>query len=218
MLKHILSGGFIYLMIVNAFPWMNAVIASFSRIGAAISGLPNLSPQTVLQLGGQMADTIFSTPASTSVINNLEVAIIQSFCGFVVLLAFTITAIALLFTLVEAYIAISGGIILLGFAGSRFTASASEGYFPFVIRVGIRLLFLFGARCWGSARESMGRGHRRRLQTSDHGRADDKQLFRAAFEDHDNCLFGVHSDFCNAQLRRSRPCLRSNDYRNSAHG
>jgi type IV secretion system protein TrbL len=143
MLKHILSGGFIYLMIVNAFPWMNAVIASFSRIGAAISGLPNLSPQTVLQLGGQMADTIFSTPASTSVINNLEVAIIQSFCGFVVLLAFTITAIALLFTLVEAYIAISGGIILLGFAGSRFTASASEGYFPFVIRVGIRLLFFY---------------------------------------------------------------------------
>jgi type IV secretion system protein TrbL len=142
-LKHILSGGFIYLMIVNAFPWMNAVIASFSRIGAAVSGLPNLSPQTVLQLGGQMADTIFDTPASTSVMNNLEVAIIQSICGFVVLLAFTITAIALLFTLVEAYIAISGGIILLGFGGSRFTASASEGYFPFVIRVGVRLLFFY---------------------------------------------------------------------------
>src|SRR6202022_2492229 len=49
MLKHILSGGFIYLMIVNAFPWMNAVITSFSDIGAAVSGLPNLSPQTVLQ-------------------------------------------------------------------------------------------------------------------------------------------------------------------------
>jgi type IV secretion system protein TrbL len=141
MIKHILSGGFIYLMIVNAFPWMNAVIASFSRIGAAVSGLPNLSPQTVLQLGGQMADTIFNTPASTSVMNNLEVAIIQSFCGFAVLFAFTITAIALLFTLVEAYIAVSGGIILLGFGGSRFTASASEGYFPFVIRVGVQLLF-----------------------------------------------------------------------------
>jgi hypothetical protein len=72
-----------------------------------------------------------------------EVAIIQSFCGFLVLFAFTITAIALLFTLVEAYIAVSGGIILLGFGGSRFTASASEGYFPFVIRVGVRLLFFY---------------------------------------------------------------------------
>lgn len=124
MIKHILSGGFIYLMITNAFTWMNAVIGSFSRIGAAVTGLPSLSPQTILQLGGQMADTIFNTPASTSVMTNFEVAIIQSVCGFVVLLGFTITAIALLFTLVEAYIAIGGGVILLGFGGSRFTASA----------------------------------------------------------------------------------------------
>jgi len=143
LIKHVLSGGFIYLMITNAFTWMNEVIASFSRIGAAVTGLPSLSPQTVLQLGGQMADTIFNTPASTSVMTNLEVAIIQSVCGFVVLLGFTVTAIALLFTLVEAYIAIGGGVILLGFGGSRFTASAAEGYFPFVIRIGVRLLFYY---------------------------------------------------------------------------
>ena len=49
MIKHILSGGFVYLMIVNAFSWMNAVIKSFSAIGAAITGLPDLSPQSVLQ-------------------------------------------------------------------------------------------------------------------------------------------------------------------------
>jgi type IV secretion system protein TrbL len=143
MIKHILSGGFIYLMIVNAYTWMNAVVSSFSRIGAAVTGLPNLSPETILQLGGQMASTIFDTPASTSVMTNLEIAIIQSVCGFVVLLAFTITAITLLFTLVEAYIVIGGGVVLLGFSGNRFTASAAEGYFPFVIRVGVRLLFYY---------------------------------------------------------------------------
>jgi len=143
MIKHILGGGFIYLMIVNAFPWMNAVIASFSHIGAAVTGLPNLSPQTVLQLGGQMADMIFNTPASTSLMNNLEVAIVQSVCGFFVLFAFTITAAALLFTLVETYLVVGGGVLLLGFGGNRFTASAAEGYFPFVIRVGVRLLFFY---------------------------------------------------------------------------
>src|ERR1700722_18200932 len=63
LIKHILSGGFISLMIVNAFPWMNAVIKSFSTIGASISGLPNLSPQAVLQAGGQIANMIFSAPA-----------------------------------------------------------------------------------------------------------------------------------------------------------
>jgi hypothetical protein len=34
LIKHILSGGFVYLMIVNAFSWMNAVLTSFSTIGA----------------------------------------------------------------------------------------------------------------------------------------------------------------------------------------
>jgi type IV secretion system protein TrbL len=143
MLKHVLSGGFIYLMILNAFPWMNAVIKSFSTIGASISGLPNLSPQTVLVLGDNMAHMIFDTPANASMMSNLEIAIVQSVCGFFVLLAFTITAAALLFTLVEAYLAVGGGVLLLGFGGSRFTASASEGYFPFVIRVGVRILFFY---------------------------------------------------------------------------
>jgi type IV secretion system protein TrbL len=143
MIKHILSGGFIYLMIVNAFPWMNAVIKSFSTIGASISGLPNLSPQSILQAGGQIADMIFSAPASTSIMSNLEIAIVQSISGFAVLFAFTLTAAMLLFTLVEAYIAVGGGAILLAFSGNRFTASASDGYFPFVIRVGVRLLFYY---------------------------------------------------------------------------
>ncbi len=44
LIRHVLSGGFVYLMIVNAFTWMTTVIKSFSAIGAAITGLPSLSP------------------------------------------------------------------------------------------------------------------------------------------------------------------------------
>jgi len=40
LIKHILTGGFVYLMIVNAFSWMNAVIKSFSAIGAAVTVSP----------------------------------------------------------------------------------------------------------------------------------------------------------------------------------
>jgi type IV secretion system protein TrbL len=143
MIKHVLSGGFVYLMIVNAFSWMNAVINSFAAVGASVTGLPNLSPQSVLAIGGQIASTILNTPATTSVVNNLELAIVQGACCLAILFAFTVSAAALLFTLVETYIAVGGGVILLGFGGNRFTASAAEGYFPFVIRVGVRLLFFY---------------------------------------------------------------------------
>ena len=143
LIKHILSGGFVYLMIVNAFSWMNAVIKSFSSIGAAVTGLPALNPQTVLQVGTNMASTIFNSPGNASMMTNFEQAIVQSVAAFIVLLTFVVTAAMLLLTLVESYLVIGGGVILLGLGANRFTAPAAEGYFGYVIRVGVRLLFFY---------------------------------------------------------------------------
>ena len=143
LIKHMLSGGFVYLMIVNAFSWMNAVVKSFSTIGAAVTGLPALSPQTVLQLGANMAGTIFDAPANASMMTNIELAIVQSVAAFFVLLSFVVTAAMLILTLIEAYLVVGGGVILLGLGANRFTAPAAEGYFGYVIRVGVRLLFFY---------------------------------------------------------------------------
>ena len=143
LIKHVLSGGFVYLMIVNAFAWMNDIIKSFSAIGAALTGLPALNPQTVLQIGTNMASTIFNSPGNASMMTNLEQAIVQSVAAFIVLLTFVITAAMLLLTLVESYLVVGGGVILLGLGANRFTAPAAEGYFGYVIRVGVRLLFFY---------------------------------------------------------------------------
>src|SRR5271156_1188818 len=143
LIKQILTGGFVYLMIVNAFSWMNAVIKSFSSIGAAVTGLPALNPQTVLEVGTNMASTIFNSPGNASMMTNFEQAIVQSVAAFIVLLTFVVTAAMLLLTLVESYLVIGGGVILLGLGANRFTAPAAEGYFGYVIRVGVRLLFFY---------------------------------------------------------------------------
>ena len=132
------------MMIVNAFPWMTAVLQSFSRIGATATGLPNLNPQTVLGIGGSMAETLFNSPASASFMPNLELAIVESVSAFFVLLSFVIAAAALMLTLIESYLVVGGaGFFLLGFAGSRWTASIAEGYFSYVVKVGTRLLFFY---------------------------------------------------------------------------
>src|SRR6266851_4178470 len=143
LIKHMLSGGFVYLMIVNAFSWMTAVLKSFSAIGASVTGLPALSPQTVLQLGSNMASTIFNAPANANMMTNIELAIVQCVSAFVVLLSFVITASMLLLTLIESYLVVGGGVILLGLGANRFTAPAAEGYFGYVLRVGVRLLFFY---------------------------------------------------------------------------
>jgi type IV secretion system protein TrbL len=149
MLKHILSGGFVYLMIVNGFSWMYLVIQSFSRIGAAISGLPALSPQSVLQAGLSMTNTLLNSPTASGIISSLELALVEGVLALVVGGAFLIVAVELLLTLVKAYLTTSLGVILLGFGGNRFTASAAEGYFTNVIRIGVRLLFFYAVLAIG---------------------------------------------------------------------
>ena len=74
---------------------------------------------------------------------NIELAIVQSVAAFIVLLSFVVTAAMLLLTLIEAYLVVGGGVILLGLGANRFTAPAAEGYFGYVIRVGVRLLFFY---------------------------------------------------------------------------
>ena len=143
MIKHVLSGGFVYLMIINGFSWMYLVIQSFSRIGSAISGLPALSPDSVLQAGLSMAGTLLNSPAASGIISNLELAVVESALALVVGAAFVIVAVELLLTLVKAYLTAGLGVILLGFGGNRFTASASEGYFTNIIRIGVKLLFFY---------------------------------------------------------------------------
>jgi type IV secretion system protein TrbL len=143
LLKHVLSGGFVYLMIINGFSWMYLVIQSFSRIGSAISGLPALSPESVLQAGLSMASTLMNSPAASGLVSNLELAVVEGALALIVGAAFVIVAVELLLTLVKAYLTTGLGVILLGFGGNRFTASASEGYFTNVIRIGVRLLFFY---------------------------------------------------------------------------
>jgi len=149
MIKHILSGGFVYLMIVNGFSWMNIVLSSFSRIGAALSGLPAVSPQTVLQAGLNMATTILNTPGTSSIVSNIELMIVEAVCVLAIASAFVLVAVDLLLTLVKAYLTTGLGVILLGFGGNRFTASASEGYFSNVLRIGIKLLFFYAVLAIG---------------------------------------------------------------------
>jgi hypothetical protein len=90
MIKHILSGGFVYLMIINGFSWMYLIIQSFSRIGAAISGLPALSPDSVLQAGLSMAGTLLNSPAASGIVSNLELAVVEGALALVVGAAFVI--------------------------------------------------------------------------------------------------------------------------------
>jgi type IV secretion system protein TrbL len=96
-----------------------------------------------LQTGLNMTSTLINSPTTSGIVSSLELAIVEGVCALAVGAAFLIVAVELLLTLVKAYLTTGLGVILLGFGGNRFTASASEGYFTNVIRIGVKLLFFY---------------------------------------------------------------------------
>ena len=129
-------------MIVNAFSWMKAVLKSFSASARPSPVCPRSARRPFCNSAATWPPQS-SSPATASMMTNFELAIVQSVSAFIVLLSFVITAAMLLLTLIESYLVVGGGVILLGLGANRFTAPAAEGYFGYVIRVGVRLLFFY---------------------------------------------------------------------------
>ena len=65
--------------------------------------------------------------------------------GTVVIVAGSFAFIAgqLLITLIESYIAVYGGIILLGFGGSRWTSDMASSYMKYAVAVGMKLMLCY---------------------------------------------------------------------------
>src|SRR5690242_19564373 len=103
-IRHLLGGGFVYMMILYGFQWMGIVIESFGKLGGAISGLPALDPDSILVAGESLVSTLWNSPATSGVIASIELGILEGFMAIVVLAAFVLVAIDLLYTLVRRYL------------------------------------------------------------------------------------------------------------------
>jgi type IV secretion system protein TrbL len=141
--RQFLTTGFCWWMIVNGFTIMMGVINSFSDIGQALTGAPNLSPQGVLYIGINEFITFMNSPGTSSIISNIELGIVEAVCALIILGCFLLVAAELILLLVKAYITCGLGVILLGFGGSRYTSSITEGYFTNAVRLGVKLLFFY---------------------------------------------------------------------------
>ncbi|MGO9445032.1 MAG: P-type conjugative transfer protein TrbL [Thiobacillaceae bacterium] len=150
----ILSIAFFFTLLTMAPQWIPAVVNSFIRAGQSISSSQGvyssagMTPDGVFDLGPQVATRIIQAMGSTPT-NPLELgnfffgAVIAGLSGLVVVIAFAIAALQLLMTLIESYIVIGGGAIMLGFLGSRWTLPFGERYLGYAVSVGIKLFVLY---------------------------------------------------------------------------
>ena len=141
--KKSLAFGFLYAMIVNAPIWFSAIIQGFQQIGGQAAGIPDLSPSTVFNNGLAMFQTIYRGFGSLGWFHLTIASLIALVAGLIMFLSFALIAGQMLLALSEAYIGVGGGVLILGFSGSRWTIKFAEGFLGWIVGVDIKLFFLY---------------------------------------------------------------------------
>jgi type IV secretion system protein TrbL len=140
-LRKVMQLMFFYALLLMAPRWIPLLIGSFAHAGSLATGNYSLDPDTVLQQGISIALEMFLKPSSVLSLGATPMLLMAPILLFI--LSFAVIAGTLLVTLIESYLVIGGGILLLGCAGSRWTISFAEGYLLYAVRVGVKLLVLY---------------------------------------------------------------------------
>jgi type IV secretion system protein TrbL len=134
---------FFWVLIQEAPTWIPTIIHSFTQAGAAIGGTQTLDPSSVFDQGVSVATTMLNSINDASLFTAFLLIVVAGLSALGVVLAYAVLAAQLLITLVESYLVIGGGVLMLGFAGSRWTLVFTERYFGYVVSVGIKLFVLY---------------------------------------------------------------------------
>ncbi len=141
MLRKVVTLFFFYTVLLFAPTWMPMIISSFTSAGGVAAGIGTLDPGTIFNQGVQVAWTMLKTTAHNFLADLMPSWLIGP--PMIVFLAFVMITAKMLMTLIESYIVLGGGVLLLGFGGSRWTVSFAEGYLLYAVRVGIKLFVIY---------------------------------------------------------------------------
>ena len=139
-LVHIL---FFFMILFFADTWIPAVIDSFAEAGRRASSLAELDPSTVLDQGVAVANTIYQGATTQGWLQNFGGSLTAVFTAVACLFAFVVIAGQMVIVLVEMYIVLGGGVFMLAFAGSRFTAPFAERFLSYSVGVGVKMFVLY---------------------------------------------------------------------------
>lgn len=148
----VMNLAFFAMVLVKAPEWIPAIIDSFKTAGAEVSGTQLMTPSGVIDRGITMAGDLITKggqvndQANDGIANigsYMLAAIIIAVAGLMVVLGFAVVALQLFVALIESYIVIGAGALMLGFLGSRWTSNFGEKYFSYAMSVGIKLFTIY---------------------------------------------------------------------------
>lgn len=141
-----LSLSFFFFVLIDMAPtFIPDIINSFITIGANIGGVPMISvdsPGTFVSLGISMVVQMFNGLGKLSLGNEIGAIFPVALAALFIFIAFIIIAAQLLIILIESYIVLGAGAVMLGFLGSRWTNTFGEKYYGYAVSIGIKLMVI----------------------------------------------------------------------------
>jgi type IV secretion system protein TrbL len=141
--KKIMWIGMFYALLLNGPVWIPAIIDSFVDAGAAAGGGSGLSPTDVFNTGIMNAASLVSGMSALDILKDPAMMMFGGLSAIIMVLAFAVIAGQLLVALVESYIAISAGLLFLGFGGSRWTTDFVQKFIGYAVATGVKLFMLY---------------------------------------------------------------------------
>lgn len=139
--KKMLTYGFFFTLLRYGDKLVFDIIESFKTIGTeAIGTRVDLSPDGIVNIGVDVALSMLDAMNRGGWVEIFATVIPVTISAFAVCLSFVVIAGQYMITLVESYLVIGGGIILLGFGGSRWTSEMATAYIKGAVGTGFKLL------------------------------------------------------------------------------
>lgn len=138
LVRRIMFVGLFALILDRGPAFAKAVVDSLFQIGA---GGGTASPAAVFDAGIQVAAKM-STQAQFGLFEDNALAIAAVFAMVVVVIAFSLVAAIFVAVMVEMYVGLLAGMIMLGLGGSSFTKDFAVRYLVYAFSVGMKLMAL----------------------------------------------------------------------------
>lgn len=123
--------------------WIPQIIDSFALIGKTAAKAPNLTPDGIIETGYNLSLGLFTQLGELGTGDQILFVIPVLFAAIFLLLGFAVIAGQLLITLIESYIVIGAGIIMLGFSGSKWTSDMATSYLKYAVGTGVKIMLAY---------------------------------------------------------------------------
>jgi len=143
--KKMFTIGFFWALLKFSDTWIPAIIDSFTRIGTQVGGVgaSSATPDGIVKLGWEYADSAFKALNDLSLTDTIGAVVPVAVVALLIFMCFLFVSLTLMITLLEGYLVIGAGIILLGFGGSRWTTDFATKYLQHAVGTGLKLMLIY---------------------------------------------------------------------------